>query len=141
MKPRKRSVSLVIADPRGLLLVRRPEDDESLPGLWGLPATSLEPGESAEDAVVRAGRAKLGVDVRPLVPIGKTSAERAGYVLEMSDWGARVERGEPEVPQPGPGTQYVELRWGEHAELVPAARAGSLCCRVLLEERGIDWES
>ena len=91
--------------------------------------------------MVRAGRAKLGVDVRPLAPIGEAEAERPGYVLAMRDWGARVEAGEPAVPQPGPGTQYVELRWGEPVELVPAARAGSLCCRVMLQERGIDWEA
>jgi 8-oxo-dGTP diphosphatase len=141
VKPRKRSVSLVIEEPRGLLLVRRPDDDESLPGVWGLPAVSLEPGEREEDAVLRAGRAKLGVDVRPLAAIGEGEAGRAGYVLAMRDWRVRIASGEPEVPQPGRGTQYVELRWGEVAELVPAARAGSLCCRVLLRERGIDWEA
>jgi ADP-ribose pyrophosphatase YjhB (NUDIX family) len=141
VKPRKRSVSLVIEEPRGLLLVRRPDDDESLPGVWGLPAVSLEPGEREEDAVLRAGSAKLGVDVRPLAVVGEGEAERAGYVLAMRDWRVRVASGEPEVPQPGPGTQYVALRWGEVAELVPAARAGSLCCRVLLHERGIDWEA
>ena len=52
---RKRSVSLVIEGPDGLLLVRRPDDDESLPGVWGLPAASLAQGESEEDAVRRAG--------------------------------------------------------------------------------------
>ena len=29
------------------------------------------------------------------------------------------------------------LRWGDVAELLPAARRGSLCARVLLRERGI----
>ena len=48
----KRSVSLVIEGPAGLLLVRRPDDDESLPGAWGLPAASLRPGESERDAAV-----------------------------------------------------------------------------------------
>jgi hypothetical protein len=41
------------------------------------------------------------------------------------------------VPQPGAGTQYEDWRWGEAAELAPAARHGSLCARVLLRERGI----
>jgi hypothetical protein len=36
------------------------------------------------------------------------------------------------VPQRGPGTQYVTLRWGETADLEPAAAIGSLCARVLL---------
>jgi 8-oxo-dGTP diphosphatase len=121
----------VIEGPEGLLLVRRPDDDESLPGLWGLPAVSLANGESEEDAVRRAGREKLGVEVEPLEPVGSEGS--------MTDWEARVSAGEPAVPQPGPNTQYTTLRWGEPAELVPAAREGSLCCRVLLRARGLDW--
>ena len=128
-------MSLVIEDARGLLIVRRPDDDESLPGMWGLPAVSLEPEESDRDAVVRAGRVKLGVELSPLHPIGEDEAERTDYVLVMRDWRARLARGEPAVPQPRPGTQYVELRWGTPSELEPAARAGSLCCRVVLRER------
>ena len=121
----------MIEGPDGLLLVRRPDDDERLPGVWGLPAVSLALGESEEDAVRRAGRDKLGVDVEPLEPVGREAS--------MTDWHTRVVAGEPAVPQPGPHTQYTDLRWGEPAELVPAAREGSLCCRVLLRVRGLDW--
>jgi ADP-ribose pyrophosphatase YjhB (NUDIX family) len=133
----KRSVALVIEGPRGLLLVRRPGDDESLPGAWGLPAATLRPGEDEEDAVRRAGRDKLGVEVRSLRPLGQESGERPGHRIVMSDWAVEIASGEPAVPQPGGGTQYDELRWGEAAELVPAAQRGSLCARVLLRERGI----
>ena len=123
----------MIESPEGLLLVRRPDDDESLPGVWGLPAASLGEGESEEQAVRRAGREKLGVEVLPLQPIGTDGA--------MTDWKARVESGRPSVPQPGPNTQYAALRWGEPGELVPAAREGSLCSRVLLRARGLDWDA
>jgi 8-oxo-dGTP diphosphatase len=129
----KRSVSLVIEGPQGILLVRRPDDDDDLPGVWGLPAASLGDGESEEDAVRRAGREKLGVEVRPLRPLGD---ERS-----MTDWLAEIAAGEPSVPQEGPNTQYAELRFGELRDLVPAAREGSLCSRVLLKARGLDWES
>ena len=136
MKPLKRSVSLVIEGPEGLLLVRRPGDDESLPGVWGLPAASLRPGEGEEDAVRRAGRDKLGVEVRPLRPLGDEAGERPGHRIVMRDWAAEIVSGEPTVPQPGEGTQYVEWRWGDPAELQPAARAGSLCARALLRSLG-----
>jgi ADP-ribose pyrophosphatase YjhB (NUDIX family) len=137
VKPLKHSVSLVIEGPGGLLLVRRPEGDESLPGEWGLPAATLRPGEREEDAVRRAGRDKLGVEVRPLRVLGEASGERPGYRIRMRDWEVEIAAGEPVVPQPGAGTQYESLRWGEAAELVPAATHGSLCARVLLRERGI----
>ena len=123
----------MVEDARGLLLVRRPADDEDLPGVWGLPAVSLAPGESEEDGVRRAGRDKLGVELVPL--------ERVGCDGTMTDWQALIRAGEPAVPQPAPHTQYSELRWGEAAELVPAARAGSLCCRALLRARGLDWQA
>jgi hypothetical protein len=127
----KRSVSLVIEGPGGVLLVRRPDDDESLPGVWGLPAASLLPGESERDAVIRAGRDKLGVRVEPLRPI---QAEAS-----MTDWATRIASGEPSVPQRAGGTQYVDWRWGDAAELAPAARAGSLCARALLRSLGSSW--
>ena len=131
----KRSISLVIEGPAGVLLVRRPDDDDNLPGVWGLPATSLRQGESEHDALLRAGREKLGVEVEPLRPVG----EETGDLVSMRDWVARVVEGTPEVPQPGEGTQYVSLRWGDTADLAPAARAGSLCARVLLRSVGSSW--
>jgi ADP-ribose pyrophosphatase YjhB (NUDIX family) len=139
LKPLKRSVSLVIEGPAGVLLVRRPEDDDSLPGLWGLPAASLREGESEHDALLRAGREKLGVEVEPLSLIGEEEAERGGYRIAMRDWAASIVTGEPAVPQAGEGTQYVEWRWGDPAELAPAARAGSVCARVLLRALGSSW--
>jgi ADP-ribose pyrophosphatase YjhB (NUDIX family) len=139
LKPLKRSVSLVIEGPAGVLLVRRPDDDDSLPGLWGLPAASLREGESEHDALVRVGHEKLGVQVEPLRPIGEEEAERESYRIAMRDWAARIVAGEPAVPQAGEGTQYVEWRWGDPAELAPAARAGSVCARVLLRALGSSW--
>ena len=123
----------MIESPDGVLLVRRPDDDESLPGVWGLPAASLLGDESEEDAVRRAGREKLGVEVLPLQPIGADGA--------MTDWEARIVEGRPSVPQPGPNTQYAQLRWGDPRDLVPAARQGSLCSRVLLRARDLEWEA
>jgi 8-oxo-dGTP diphosphatase len=122
----------VIEGPGGLLLVRRPDDDEDLPGVWGLPAASLTEGESEEDAVRRAAREKLGVEVRAVAPIGADGP--------MTDFRAEIVTGEPAVPQSGPNTQYAELRWGEPEDLLPAARRGSLCSRALLRARGLDWE-
>jgi ADP-ribose pyrophosphatase YjhB (NUDIX family) len=137
VKPLKRSVSLVIERDDAVLLVRRPEGDESLPGEWGLPAATLRPGEDEGDAVRRAGRDKLGVEVRPLRALGEAQDERADYRIRMRDWEVEIVAGEPAVPQPGEGTQYERWRWGDAADLVPAARHGSLCARVLLRERGI----
>jgi 8-oxo-dGTP pyrophosphatase MutT (NUDIX family) len=136
----KHSISLVIEGGGGpVLLVLRPDDDESLPGLWGLPALTLAPGEDEDAAVRRCGREKLGVEVEPGRLIGEAETDRKSYSLRMRDRAARIVAGSVAVPQPHRGTQYVDWRWGEAADLRPAARAGSLCCQVLLRARGLAW--
>jgi ADP-ribose pyrophosphatase YjhB (NUDIX family) len=99
--------------------------------VWGLPAASLTEDESQEDAVRRAGREKLGVEVRPTGTLGTDGP--------MTDFRAEIVSGEPAVQRGGPNTQYAEVRWGDVAELVPAARDGSLCSRVLLRAHRVDW--
>jgi len=131
----KRSVSLAIPDGDGrVLLVQRPPDDEDLPDAWGLPAASLDAGESWADAVRRAARDKLGVAVDPGGLLHGGQLDRPGYRLEMRLYRARLRDGDPVVPQAVPGvTQYVAWRWGPALDLVPASRAGSLCSRLYLE--------
>ena len=45
-------------------VVRRPDDDESLPGVWGLPAASLGEGESEVGGIlgIAGGEGYAGVD-------------------------------------------------------------------------------
>ena len=135
MSPIKRSISLAIHHSDGRVLqVRRPPDDEDLPLVWGLPAASLGSGETWEDAVRRAAREKLGVEVEPGRVLNEGARERPGYRLEMRLHEATILRGEPHVPQAIPGiTQCVDWRWGERDQLNPAAEAGSLCSRLYLE--------
>jgi ADP-ribose pyrophosphatase YjhB (NUDIX family) len=135
----KRSVSFVIEaadDPSRVLAVRRPPDDDDLPDAWGLPAGSLRAGESWQDAVLRAGREKLGVELEVGDVLEEGELERAGFTLHMRLYAARIAAGEPHVPQPTPGvTQYAALEWATADRFEPAARAGSLCCRLYLRAR------
>ena len=136
MKPVKRSVSFAIfhpADPSLVLVVQRPSDDEDLPDAWGLPAGSLRSGEDWADAVRRAGREKLGVQLAVGAELNRGSLERAAYTLEMRLLEARIVAGDPTVPQPVAGvTQYPAWRWATADALAPAAAAGSLCSRLFL---------
>ena len=72
MKPAKHSVAVVVRAGGGrFLAVRRPDDPEDpLAGLWGLPAITLRDGEDEQAAVVRAGRAKLGVQLAAVLIVG-----------------------------------------------------------------------
>lgn len=132
----KRSVSLLVLRPeRGgeVLVVRRPDDDEELPGLWGLPAGTLAEDESWEEAVRRTGRQKLGVDLGPVRIVEEGRQAREGYRLHMRLYRAELEGGEPRVPQPVGGvTQYTAWSWSAPERLEEAAAAGSLCARLCL---------
>jgi 8-oxo-dGTP diphosphatase len=136
------SVAMVLRAADGkFLAIKRADDDDSLPGVWGLPAASLREGESDADAVVRAGREKLGVEVKVLRRVGTDRIDRESYVLQLSDYEVSIVSGEPAVPQSDQTvSQYVDLRYTKDLELlVPSARCGSLCSRIFLESEGYGW--
>jgi 8-oxo-dGTP diphosphatase len=138
----KRSVAIVIRDSAGrFLVVRRAADDDSLPGVWGLPAASLRDGETTEQAAIRAGRDKLGVEVEITGSLGTDSLSGDDHTNELSEYEVHVLSGTPAVPQPDSSvSQYEELCYTDDLSiLVPAARQGSLCSRILLRALGHGW--
>lgn len=139
-RPLRPALALVIEDPGSAgetprwLLVRRPDDDPDLPGVWGLPAGSHAGGETDKALVRRIGREKLGVETEDLGRLSEGHLDRPGYRLEMRLHAARIVAGEPRVPQSGPGvTQYSEWEWKPSVELRHGADRGSLCCRLALD--------
>ena len=140
--PAKDSIALAIrhdAKPGYLLLVRRPDDDAELPGLWGLPAATRRKGETEAATVRRLGRQKLGVTLQPGPLLAEGQQERPAYLLRMQLLAAQI----PPVSEPDTAaatdetetatiTRYTAWRWGRPAELQPAAAQGSLCCQLLL---------
>ena len=165
----KRSVALVINHPSDagrFLAVRRPEDDPELPGLWGLPAASLQPGEAADSAVLRAAREKLGVQVKSSRVLARGSQIRPSYTLEMTlcevtlvDAAHNNGPALPAIRGPYPQgieglalpippasaehTHYTACRWAAPSILEDGAQQGSLCCRLMLAEfaRTQTWKS
>ena len=132
------AVALVVrrpGDPARLLTVMRPEDDDDLPGVWGLPATSLRPGEEEERAARRVGETKLGGGLRLGRRLSAGSQQRTAYLLRMTLYDAAL-AADPALPAPGRGvgggTRYSAYRWAHPEALLPGAEQGSLCCRLLL---------
>lgn len=136
----KESVAIAIRDGAGrLLIVRRADDDESLPGVWGLPGASLRGGESRLQAAARAARDKLGVEVR----VGRHLGDEETAGQRLCEYEAEVVAGDPSVPQADRSvSQYTALRWtADPSELRPAAERGSLCSRIYLRHVGLAWAS
>ena len=123
---KKHSVSVLIRKADQLLSVRRADDDDELPGVWGLPAGTLRQEETVEDLITRIGRDKLGVKLTPVRFINSGKQLRPHYLLEMELWEASME-GVPVNP---------EWRWADVDSLQPGAAAGSLCCELAIKGKG-----
>ena len=135
----KRSAALLIEKSGRVLLVKRPLEDAELPGVWGLPACSLEAEERWRQAARRCARVKLGVQIKAVQLAGRGRQERRGYTLRMRLFSAELTPGEtPNVPQPGAGTtQYSACRWASKSEALDVFKKGkgegSLCCALAVK--------
>jgi 8-oxo-dGTP pyrophosphatase MutT (NUDIX family) len=122
------------AHPGRLLTVLRPPWDPHLPGIWGLPATGIAPGETPEEALHRCLRIKLGLPARRWALLGEGWQEEGGP-HRMLLYGGEAERDVCSLPPAHPGdpiTLYVAWRWATPEALEEGARRGSLCCRLFL---------
>ena len=132
----RRAVAVAVRREDGLVLaVRRPDEPgEELPGVWGLPATTLSDNESPKDAVRRLGREKLGVELTPLRPLAGGERQRPDYLLHMTVYEASM-TGEPRLARRAAGasrTLYDGIDWLPDASFQEAADAGSLCCALFV---------
>jgi 8-oxo-dGTP diphosphatase len=121
----KQSVAVMILQNEKVLAVRRPDNDDELPGVWGLPAGTAGPAETTEDVIRRIGTSKLRVSLRPARKISFGTQERPGYRLEMELWEAFME-----------GTPTgVEWQWADVDLFRAGAASGSLCCDLALKSK------
>jgi len=129
----ERAVAAAVRRGDGLVLaVQRPDEPgEELPGVWGLPATTLREGESPEDGVRRLGREKLGVELTPQRTLGEGEQQRPDYKLRMTVYEASM-AGEPSLRRVASGTSYDALNWLPADSFAEAAARGSLCCALFL---------
>ena len=147
----KRSVSVAIrsVDVEGVervVAVLRPKAaDDPLGGLWGLPAATIRENETAESAVARVLRDKMGLESSTArferINEGRRDAED-GQLQSMTVYGMAWDEKTPlpvSLPAASPDasvTLYEDWRWAAPEELREAARRGSLCTRLYLEWLG-----
>lgn len=123
MLPVKHSIAVVVRKGDRVLAIRRSDNEDELPGIWGLPAGSYRSGETLEGLVARIGTDKLGVHLTPLRKIGEGSQVREAYRLEMELWEAEADR------QP----TRSEWQWSPIDILQDGCGKGSLCCELALK--------
>lgn len=112
--PRVPCVGALVRDGAGrLLLVRRANEPGR--GLWSLPGGRVEPGESAEQALVREVREETGllVTVGPLV--GRVERPGpGGVVYDIADHVCRAVGGTLRA-----GDDAAEVRWVDGLAALP----------------------
>ena len=96
-------VGAAILDGAGRVLVAQRSEPEHLAGFWELPGGKVEPGERAEEALVRECREELGVEIALGVRIGQDLPIRETGILRV--WSGRVVAGTLTA------TEHSELRW------------------------------
>jgi len=122
-KPVKRSIAVLIRKGDLILSLRRADNDDELPGVWGLPAGSFRESESLVDMITRIGREKLGVELTPIQKIAEGTQDRPAYRLQMELWEVAM-RGNP---------SHESFRWAGVEILRPGMAQGSLCCELALK--------
>ncbi len=134
-----RAIAVVLPSPHDdslLLVVQRPHDDEELPGVWGLPATTVRPHESDADAATRLGTSKLGAPVTLGALLAEGNQQRPGGELSMRLYAATMQSDEPTLPSVAGEhgvTYYADWRWAPRPALRAGAERGSLCCALALQ--------
>lgn len=66
------------------LVLKRPDDDEDMPGIWEFPSGNAECGENLLNALVREIKEETGIDIKKeetkILSLDQYEAEKADYV-------------------------------------------------------------
>lgn len=75
---------VLIVENGKVLLVQQKQKDPSAYGLWGFPGGHLEPGETAQEAIVREIQEELGAVLMHVKPFKVARIELPGVTLELN---------------------------------------------------------
>lgn len=132
-------------DNSKVLAIKRPDDpNDSLAGLWGLPAIRVLKNEEEIIAARKIGPEKLGTEIEPLERLGELQGQRALGILTLGLWKCDM-AGIPDftkrlITNPN-ATKYITWAWKNPKELVVSAERGSLCSSILLNHLNIPYGS
>lgn len=127
--------AVICDDPGRLLLILRGHEPGK--GLWSIPGGRIEPGETAEQAVVREVREETGLDVTcgPLLGTAELPG-LDGAIVDIRDYRAFLTPGSAEATA---GDDAADVRWVSCAEATAMDERGEVTSGLLATLRG--WMS
>jgi 8-oxo-dGTP diphosphatase len=136
-RPRLRLVvAAVIRGDDGRILVARRAEGQHLAGLWEFPGGAVEPGETAEQALIRELDEELGTNAQVGSPITFAWHRDGEREILLLFYRVRARCGRPV------GRQGQEVRWVTPAELVELPTPPADSALVSLLARGqVDWDA
>jgi len=129
-RPIKDAVSVVIKNNEGkVLFALRSKYIDSDPSTWSLPSYFVKEGETFEETVVRIGRDKLGVELKPGKMLIEGKKDRGDFILFMHDFETEIISGIPSCVW----KHYTQLKWEDPViQLKNMTKMGE-CCRLYKE--------
>lgn len=143
-KPEHCAVAILITNESGNpLIIERPETDQELGGLWGLPALAHDCEADQRETALQVGPRKLGIEIEVGKKIGEQTLDRGGYILRLADFSAKIISGVPHVPQLDESiVQYTSWQYADDPSILcVSALRGSVCSRIYLDSIGINWRN
>lgn len=103
-------VGAVIVDGERVLCVRR-GPSRHLSGMWEFPGGKIDPGESAQSALVREIREELGCDIEVSTEVASTTHDYAFGSVTLTTFYCTLVSGYPEL------SEHVAMVWLPAREL------------------------
>lgn len=130
-KPTKHAIAVVLQNSEGkTLFALRNRNEQSFPLVWSLPSAFMHLGESIDETIVRIGRKKLGIDLKPRVLLNEGLVEREAYRLFMHDYSAELVHRTPQIIESDP---YEVLKWEDPRTQLASMDVMGDCCRLYWE--------
>jgi len=98
-------VCAIIENPTGEVLVCQRGSGRKLAGLWEFPGGKIEPGEMAEQALMREIQEELHVEIVVLRVLSAVDWEYDEGSLQLLPYVCRIHKGEPQA------LEHAQLRW------------------------------